>query len=84
MAAQDFRNAIQREKESVSDYITRLERSFQIAYGRELLTTETRDAFLYSQLQAGLKLTFMESPVVSGSLLYKQLCVAAKQEEKDC
>ena len=28
LAAQDFRNALQREKESVSDYVTRLERSF--------------------------------------------------------
>ena len=48
LAAQEFRNALQREKESVSDYITRLERSFQIAYGRERLTLETRDAFLLS------------------------------------
>ena len=38
--------------------------------------------FLYSQLQAGLKLSLMESPVVSGSLSYKQFCVAAKQEEQ--
>lgn len=82
LAAQEFRNALQHEKESVSDYITRLERSFQIAYGHESLTPETRDAFLYSQLQAGLKLILMESPAVSGSLTYKQLCVAAKQEEK--
>lgn len=66
----------------MSDYITRLKQSFQIAYGREKLTPETRDAFLYSQLQAGLKLTLMESPAVSRSLTYKQLCVAAKQEEK--
>ena len=82
LAAQEFRNALQREKESVSDYITRLERSFQIAYGHERLTLETRDAFLFSQLQAGLKLTLMESPAVSGSSSYRQLCVAAKQEEK--
>ena len=81
LAAQEFRNALQREKESVSDYVTRLERSFQIAYGRDRLTPETRDAFLYSQLQAGLKLALMECPAVSGSLSYKQLCVAAKQEE---
>ena len=48
-------------------------------YRHEKLTPETRDAFL---LQVGLKLTLMESPAVSGSLTYKQLCVAAKQEEK--
>ena len=37
---------------------------------------------MFSQLQAGLKLTLIESPAVSGSTSYKQLCVSAKQEEK--
>ena len=64
------------------DYITRLERSFQIACGREHLSNETRDAFLFSQLQAGLKMILIESPAVSGSVSYKQLCITAKQEEK--
>ena len=81
-AAQEFRNAVQMDKESVSDYITRLERSFQIAYGQEYLSIKTRDAFLFSQLQAGLKLTLIESPAVSGSTSYKQLCITAKQEKK--
>ena len=68
----------------MATYITRLERAFQIAYGHEKLTAEAQDAyaFLYSQLQAGLKLTLMESPAVSGSLSHKQLCIAAKQEEQ--
>jgi len=79
LAAQDF---VQWDKESVSDYITRLEQSFQIAYGREHLSVETTDGFLFSQLQAGLKLTLIESPAVPGSTSYKQLCVTAKQEEK--
>ena len=82
LAAQEFRNAVQWDRESVSDYITRLERSFQIAYGRERLSNETRDAFLFSQLQVGLKLTLIKSPAVSGSMSYKQLCITAKQEEK--
>ena len=82
LADQDFRNAIQREKESVPDYISRLECSFQVAYGHESLTAETRDTSLFGQLQAGLKLILMESPAVSDSLSYKQLCTAAKQEEK--
>ena len=82
LAAQEFRNAIQREKESVSDYISRLERTFQVACGHKNLTAETRDTLLYGQLQAGLKLILMESPAVSGSLSYKQLCAAGKQEEK--
>ena len=67
---------------SVSDYITRLEWSFQFAYGCEHLSNETRDAFLFSQLQAGLKLILIESPAVSGPVSYKQLCITAKQEEK--
>ena len=50
LAAQDFRNAMQYDKESVADYIIRLERLFQIAYGQEHLSSETRDAFLFSQL----------------------------------
>ena len=66
----------------MSHNITRLERSLQIANGHERLTPEAKDAFLYNQLQGGLKLTLMESPAVSRSLTFKQLCVAAKQEEK--
>ena len=81
LAAQEFRNTVQMDKESVSDYITRLERSFQIAYGQEHLSIKTRDAFLFSQLQAGLKLTLIEIPAVSGSTSYKQLCITAKHEE---
>ena len=38
--------------ESVSDYITWLEQSFQIVHGCEHLSTETRDVSLFSQLQA--------------------------------
>jgi len=64
---------MQRESEAVSDYIRRLERAFQVAYGHEKLTTETRNALLYNQPHGGLKLTLVESPAVSGSLKYKQL-----------
>ena len=81
MAAQDFRYSMQRDSEAVSDYIRRLERAFQVAYGNEKLTTETRDALLYNQLHAGLKLALVESPAVSGSLTYKQLCLTTKREE---
>ena len=45
LAAQDFRHAIQGDTEPVADYIRRLERLFQIAYGRDNLTTETRETF---------------------------------------
>ena len=34
LAAQDFRHTVQRESEAVGDFVRRLERTFQIAYGR--------------------------------------------------
>ena len=42
------------------------------------MSAETRAALLYSQIQDG----FMESPAVSGATDYKQLCLAARSEEK--
>lgn len=47
LAAQDFRHTVQREDEPVPDFIRRLERTFNIAYGREGMTGETRDTLLY-------------------------------------
>ena len=82
MAVQDFRHTIQREAETVADYLRRLERHFQLAYGRDDLRPETRETMLYSQLQEGLLLSLVRSPSVSGCQTYKELCVAAKQEEK--
>ena len=46
------------------------------------MSSDARDALLYSQMQVGLKLKLMESPAVSGTADYKQLCVAARNEEK--
>ena len=82
LAGQDFRHAILDSTESVADYVRRLERLFQLAYGRESLSSETRDTILYSQLQEGLSYNLMKSPAVSGSDSYKQLSVSAKREEK--
>lgn len=50
MAAQEFRHTVQESRESVTTYIRRLERAFCVAYGRDGLTAETRDAFLHAQL----------------------------------
>ena len=75
LAAQDFRHAIQGDTEPVADYI-------QIAYGHDKLAAETRETFLHSQLQEGLKYDLMKSPAVSGCQTYKDLCVSAKHEEK--
>ena len=46
------------------------------------MSVETRDALLYSQLQDALKHELMRSPAVSGSTSYKDLCVAARNEER--
>ena len=54
LAAQDFRHTVQGETELVADFIRRLERTFQIAYGQDGMSAETRDTLLHSQLQEGL------------------------------
>ena len=82
MAAQDFRHSAQLENESVADFIRRLEKTFQIAYGRDKLKTETRDTLLYGQLMEGLKYELVRGPSVSGAQTYKELCTAAKSEER--
>lgn len=43
------------------------------------MSTETRDALLYGQLQEALRYEFMRAPVVSGSTKYQELFVAAKK-----
>ena len=43
------------------------------------MSTETRDTLLYSQLQEGLRYDLMRG---SGAQTYKELCLAAKNEEK--
>ena len=44
MAAQDFRHSLQRSSESVADFIRRLEKTYQIAYGKDDLNASTRHA----------------------------------------
>ena len=82
LAAQDFRRASQRGEEAVADYIRRLERALCQAYGADGMSSETRDALLFGQMQEGLKFELMESPAVSGAVDYRQLCQAACNEEK--
>lgn len=67
MAAQDFRHARQKETESASDFILRLERIFRSAYGRDNISSETRDTLLHGQLQEGLLYELMKAPAVSGA-----------------
>ena len=54
LAALDFRCITQKESESVFDFIRRLENTFQIAFGRDPMSADTRDALLYGKLQGGL------------------------------
>ena len=82
MAAQDFRRSLQKSGEAVSDFICRLEKTYQVAYGKDDLNTATRDALLYGQLYEGLRYDIMLSPTVSGLQGYKELCTAAKGEER--
>ena len=82
LAAQDFRHNRQKEKESVADFIYHMEKEFHIAYKNDTLSWDTREAFLYGQLQDGLHPELMYNPSVSGALTYQELCMAARNEEK--
>ena len=66
----------------MSDFIGRLEKVYQTGFGRENLSKETREMLLFGQLHEGLSYILMESPAVSGALNYKELCLAAKREER--
>ena len=82
LAAQEFRHTTQGESEKVTDYISRLERAFRIAYGKDNLSQETRHAMLFGQLHEGLRMELMRSPTVSGAMTYKELCMSARSEER--
>ena len=82
LAAQDFRHATQCDGESVSDFVRRLEHTFRTAYGREPMSTETKDMLLYGQLQEGLHLQLMRAPAVSGAKNYQELIVVTRNEER--
>ena len=81
IAAQEFRHMAQKPTELVTDFIHRLEQAFRRAYGREQMTTETRDTLLQGQLQEGLQYAMVMAPAVSGARTYQELCIAAKNEE---
>ena len=82
LAAQEFCHTVQGESERVTDFVRRLEKAFQVAYGRDDLGSETRDTLLYGQLYEGLRYALMQAPAVSGCQTYKALCIAAKGEER--
>ena len=75
-------HTFQRDAESVGDFIRRLERTFQLAYGRDKISSDTRSTLLHSQLQEGLWYCILQTPTVSGAQTYSALYLAAKNEEK--
>ena len=81
LAAQDFCHTFQIEAELVGDFIRRLECTFQLAYGRDKISSDTR-TLLHSQLQEGLRYCILQTPTVSGAQTYSVLCLAAKNKEK--
>jgi len=70
LAAQNFHHTVQGETELVADFIRLLERTFQIAYGQNGMSTETSDTFFPSQLQEGLWYDLMRGSAVSGAQTY--------------
>ena len=82
LAGQDFRRTVQGDNETVPNFICHLEKSFCIAFGRDGLSKETKEAMLFGQLQEGLRLGIIRSPNVSGALDYRGLCMAARHEEQ--
>ena len=81
LAAEGFRYLSQGANDSVADFVRCLERTFHVAYGRDCMSLETRETFLHSHLQEGLCYN-LKSLAVSGAQMYKELCLAVKNEEK--
>ena len=66
----------------MAELIRRLESTFKVAYGRDSMSQETRNALLHGQLQDALKYEIMKAPAVSGAQSYTALCLASRNEEK--
>lgn len=47
LATQDFQHTVQKDGEAVTDFIQCLERTFHVAYSRDVKSSETRDTLLY-------------------------------------
>ena len=82
LATQDFRHAMQRDSESVADFIRRLKRMFRIVYSCKWMSEETRATLLYWQLQEGLCCKVMRAPAVFGATKYQELKFVWQREMK--
>lgn len=81
LAGQDFQHTSQGVYELVANFVRRLQRTFNIAYGWDRVIQETKEAFLFGQLQEGLRLELLRGPEVSWTLGYRELCAAAKTDQ---
>ena len=71
--ALDFRHITKKETKSVSDFIRRLANTFQIAFGHDPMSAETRDWLLYGKLQDGLRIDLVSKPpAISGAQSYQE------------
>ena len=82
LVAREFRHTVQKETEKVADYIRCLERVYHIGYGRNSMSWETCQSFLYGQLQEGLRHDLMQNAAVAGGLTYTEFIMADKNEEQ--
>ena len=73
VATQDFCHLSQLEGETVSKFISHLERLFKVTYGKDDMGKNTHEVLLYGQLQEGLRYEIIKSPAVSGASSYKEL-----------
>ena len=78
---QEFRHAAKGKTEGVADFVRRLIHPFQIAYDRDGMLQQTREALLYNQLQDRLSHSLMKSPAASGVADY--LCASQQGMRSD-
>ena len=83
LAAQDFCHTVQRESEAVGDFVRRLERTFQIAYGRDPMSAKTRNTLLHSQLQEGLRYEILKAPAVYQAHSPIRSCASPRRMRRD-
>jgi hypothetical protein len=47
LGEQDFQHAFQRDNEPIADFVRKLQRTFNITYGRDRMSKETKEAILF-------------------------------------
>ena len=81
LAALDFQHTTQKTDEPISNFTGCLEQIFKLDLAENIcLMRLERCYYVYGQLQEGLLYALMESPIVSGAQIYKELCAAVKRE----